>query len=63
MDIDVIIDFSEETIKGYSCYEAAAFKTCEVLLNSVRTSSEVFTDEDLRFAVAKLSQTRLPLYK
>ena len=33
MDIDVIIDFSEETIKGYSCYEAAAFKTCEVLLN------------------------------
>ena len=63
MEVDVTIDFSQETVKNYAGYDANVFKTCETLLDNLKISGDVLTDEHLMLAINTLKKTRLPVYK
>lgn len=61
MQLDSVIDFSMEVIKGYENFNQSSFQTCTELLHSNAQGSS--TDDDLEMALTKLDNCKLPKYK
>ena len=64
MELEVEVDFSEESICKYTTYNAESYKHCKELLNAVKKDDNCpLNDEHLVTAISVLSCEKLPLYK
>jgi hypothetical protein len=62
MQLDSVIDFSSEVIKGYENYDKSSFETCTNLMESL-DGRGTYTDDDLEMALSKLDSCVLIYYK